>query len=256
MSVDIGILIKEYIKNYGTMKTVQTKWQEPLIGYADAKDQLFYQYKEVISSTHVTPDELLEDAKTVIAYFIPFHKDIVKSNMEGRGSSRAWAMAYIETNQLIFDLNEYIKSELEKAGYEAAVNTKFQKFDRIRLISDWSHRHAAFVTGLGKLGLNNMFITRKGCTGRIGTITTNMYITPTKREEGEYCLYKTKNSCKKCVDRCVNDALKEDNFDRHKCYEMCAQNAKLHEEIGCVEICGKCLVGVPCSFRIPGREKL
>lgn len=253
MSVDMETLLKEYIRDYGMFKTVQTKWQEPLIGYADAKDQLFYQYKEVIGSTYVTPDELLKGAKTVIAYFIPFHEDIVKSNLEGRGSSRAWAIAYEETNQLIFDLNEYIKGELQKAGYEATVNTKFQKYDRVRLTSDWSQRHAAFVTGLGKFGLNNMFITEKGCTGRIGTIVTNMYIPPTKREEGEYCLYKTKNSCKKCIARCVVDALKEDSYDRKKCNEMCEENAKLHEEVGHEGSCGKCLAGVPCSFGIPGR---
>ncbi len=253
MSIDMESLIKGYIQNYSITKTVQTKWQEPLIAYADAKDQLFYQYKEVISATHVTPDELLEDAKTVIAYFIPFHKDIAKSNVEGSESSRVWAIAYIETNQLIFDLNEYIKFELEKAGYKAVINTKYQQFDRTRLISDWSQRHAAFVAGLGKFGLNNMFITQKGCAGRIGTIVTNMAFTPTKREEAEYCLYKTKKICKKCVSRCVNGALTENDFDRHKCHEMCVKNAKIHEEVGRAEICGKCLVGVPCSFEIPGR---
>ncbi len=252
MSVPIETLIKDYIKDYANIKAVQTKWQEPLIAYGDAKDQLFYKYKEAISSTHVTPEELLKDAKTVIAYFIPFHEEITKSNVVGKESSREWAIAYVETNQLIFDLNEYIKAELEKAGYEAVVNTKFQKFNRGSLLSDWSQRHAAFVTGLGKFGLNNMFITQKGCAGRIGTIVTNMKIVPTKREETEYCLHKTKNICKRCVARCVNDALNENNFDRHKCYEMCAQNAKRYEEIGHAEVCGKCLVGVPCSFRIPG----
>lgn len=34
-------------------------------------------------------------------------------------------------------------------------------------MSEWSHRHAAYIAGLGIFGINNMLITNKGCVGRI-----------------------------------------------------------------------------------------
>ena len=63
------------------------------------------------------------------------------------------------------------------------------------------------------------------------------------------------NNCKKCVDRCVNNALKVDCFDRHKCYEMCLYNANVHLDIGLSDVCGKCLVNVPCSTINPLQNK-
>lgn len=67
----------------------------------------------------------------------------------------------------------------------------------------------------------------------------------------ENCLYKSKGICKKCVDKCVSNALKVDSFDRHKCYEMCLSNAKHHGDLSLADVCVKCLVGLPCSYRNP-----
>lgn len=92
-----------------------------------------------------------------------------------------------------------------------------------------------------------MLITDKGCCGRIGSFVTDLNIEPTKRTNNENCLYKHMNICKKCVDRCASSALKIDSFDRHKCYEMCLYNAKVHSDITLSDVCGKCLVNVPCS---------
>lgn len=96
-----------------------------------------------------------------------------------------------------------------------------------------------------------MLITEKGCCGRIGTVVTNMKIEPTKRKDKENCLYKNNGSCKKCIDRCVNDALKLSDFNRHLRYEMCLTNGETYKELGLADVCGKCLVDLPCSFRDP-----
>jgi hypothetical protein len=58
-----------------------------------------------------------------------------------------------------------------------------------------------------------------------------------------------------CIDRCVNDALFFDRFDRRACWEMCLSNGARYSE-GATEVCGKCLVGVPCSFVNPVRRIL
>jgi len=255
MADELQILINQYIKHYSDTRDVQTKWKEPLVAYADAMDEMFYGLKDIVSPSHALPTDLLPEAKTVVAYFIPFDEAIIKSNIDGKESSRIWATAYIETNKLILDLNTFIKDELQKLGYKSNIIPATHNFDTKKLISDWSHRHVAFIAGLGKFGLNNMLITDSGCCGRIGSFITDLKIEPTKRESGENCLYKHMNNCKKCVDRCVNNALKVDHFDRHKCYEMCLYNDNVHSAIGLSDVCGKCLVNVPCSTINPLKNK-
>ena len=49
----------------------------------------------------------------------------------------------------------------------------------------------------------------------------------------------------------MNDALHEDRFDRFRCYAMCLANGEMHRGPGTADVCGKCLVGVPCSFADP-----
>ncbi|WP_454055175.1 epoxyqueuosine reductase [Clostridium sp. Marseille-Q7071] len=251
MNNKIEIIIKQFVEHYSEMRDVQTKWKEPLVAYADAMDEMFYNLKDVVSPSHAIPQDFLPEAKTVVAYFIPFDEVVVESNIERKESSKVWAKAYVETNQLILDLNTFIKNELQKLGYKSNIMPATHNFDNKKLISDWSHRHVAFIAGLGKFGLNNMLITDKGCCGRVGSFITDLKIEPTKRKNKENCLYKHMNVCKKCVDRCVNNALKVDCFDRHKCYEMCLHNDKIHSDIGLSDVCGKCLVNVPCSKTNP-----
>jgi len=247
MNDKVETMIKEFVEYYRETRKVETSWKEPLVAYADVMDEMFLNLKEIVSPSHVMPKDLLENAKTVVTYFIPFDEVIVNSNIEGKESSKIWAKAYIETNKLISDLNIHIKNELQKLGYSSNIIPATHNFDEKKLISDWSHRHVAFIAGLGKFGLNNMLITENGCCGRVGSFVTDLKIEPTKRKDGENCLYKHMNICKKCVDRCVNDALKIDSFNRHKCYEMCLYNAKFHSDIDLSDVCGKCLVNVPCS---------
>lgn len=252
MKNQIESLIKQYVASYTEIKNVQTKWKEPIISYADANDEMFYILKDVVSPTHAMPKDMLPEAESVVAYFIPFEDYVVKSNIEDKECSKEWAVAYVETNQLIADLNAFIKKEFNKLGYKLSSAPATHNFDEKKLISDWSHRHVAYIAGLGRFGLNNMLITDKGCCGRIGTFVTNLKLESTKRSEKESCLYKHNKSCKKCVKRCINDALAVEGFDRFKCYEMCLINDKFHSEItSLTDVCGKCLVNIPCSTMNP-----
>ncbi|SNS11225.1 Epoxyqueuosine reductase QueG (queuosine biosynthesis) [Anaerovirgula multivorans] len=251
MKEKIEKYIKEFVKKYPEVKGTETRWKEPLIAYADAKNPMFLELKKIVVPTHGIPTDFLQDAKTVITYFLPFEGEVVKSNIKGKESSRTWGMAYIETNRLILDLNTYLHEKIQELGYQSTIIPATHNFDVETLISEWSHRHVAYIAGLGKFGLNNMFITEKGCCGRVGSIVTNIKIEATEVKEEEYCLYKTKAICKKCVEGCINGALTVDGYDRHKCYEMCLHNDEYLGDIGVTDVCGKCMVGVPCSFRNP-----
>jgi len=172
-------LIVEYVKNYKDLKHTRTSWGDPIIGFADANDELFIKLKEIISPIHTLPSDLVPNAKSVIAFFIPFSTDIVESNIDGEESSEEWDYAYIETNNLIGDLNKFLYEKITEKGYKASLLPATYNYDEERLISDWSHRSVAYIAGIGKFGINNMLITKMGCCGRVGSVVTDIELMPT-----------------------------------------------------------------------------
>jgi len=246
--------IREFAKDYRVRNETATDWREPLVAFAGADDSLFQKLREVVSETHDLPTDLLRGAETVISYFIPFRKETVLSNVGKKSCSLEWAVSYVETNNLIAALNESLSDMLKESGFESVVLPPTHNFDEKRLVSDWSHKHVAFIAGLGTFGLHHMLITQKGCCGRLGSLITTAKISPTERPKTEFCLYRHDGSCRKCVENCVFGSLKTDSFDRHRCYEVCLSNAELHSKLGLADVCGKCVCVVPCSYRNPVKQ--
>jgi epoxyqueuosine reductase QueG len=240
-----------FVADYQASVSNWTKWRRPLMGTALADDPLFGRLKQAVSPDHALPSDLLPDVQSVIAYFVPFDKSIGRSNVHGRIASEEWARAYIETNKLLDAFAAHMKQQIESLGFSVATIPPTHDFDRRKLISTWSHRHAAWIAGLGTFGLNNMLITESGCCGRIGAFLTGLKLEPDRRSEGESCLYRFNGSCGCCVRQCVGDALFTDGFDRHKCYAVCLENMTKHAGLGKADVCGKCLTGVPCAFADP-----
>lgn len=253
MEEKIKALIADYVARYPAIKGTLTKWQDPLVAFAAADDSLFPELKQTVSPTHALPTDFVASARTVIAFFLPFSKDVAVSNVAPKEASREWVVAYIETNRLILDINNYVHERLKELGYNTSILPATHNFDEKKLISDWSHRHVAFIAGLGTFGINNMLITEKGCCGRFGSIVTDLKLQPTARPKQESCLYKLRGICKKCVERCESKALTAEGYDRHRCYEVLLQNVAKYTDLGLADVCGKCLVNLPCSFINPGR---
>jgi len=110
--------ITRFVKSYPERTQTKTFWKKPLIAFAAVEDPLFQKLKEWVRPSHALPQDLLSTGKTVIAYFLPFESRIQKENTkEGFYPSRSWAVAYIETNRLIQDLNEHLKHFMENAGF-------------------------------------------------------------------------------------------------------------------------------------------
>lgn len=243
--------IRDVVENRVGKETTRTEWRNPLIGFADAKDVLFEKLKDVVRPSHSMPYDLLPNARTVIVYFLPFEKSIARSNTEKHFASQQWAVAYVETNQLIRDINRHLSTILHDKGCHSADLPPTHNFDTEQLMSDWSHKHVAYIAGLGKFGTHHLLITDKGCCGRFGSLITEAVIKPTERSEGENCLYKYDRSCRLCMKKCVAGALNENFFDRHKCYALLLENAEIHKKEGFADVCGKCTSVVPCSFINP-----
>ena len=267
MKEKITRMIRNYISEYGKKSEISTSWGIPLVGFADACHPDILKLKETITQSHKLPSEVLSSAKIVIAYFVPFTKELADTNrMAGKTASPEWALAYEETNTMFRLLNGFIIQELKSMGYEAAVSPEAFTFDQKELISNWSQRHFAKAAGLGTFGINNMLITKIGCCGRYGTIVTNLDVTPDSQSKEEYCIFKRTGRCGICISRCSSGALTLEGYDRETCYMVLRENAQQYTEFGSSyfnetgeqpnsigsEVCGKCTVNVPCSFWDPG----
>ena len=241
-------------------------WRDPLVAFGDAQREEIAGLRRLVHPEHDLPEDVLPGAKTVIAYFLPFSKEIGNSNRKGRLSSVEWAKAYEKTNAAIVDLNEKLIAFLSEEGYRGAVSKEAGSYDPNILRSKWSQRHLAYYCGLGSFGKNNMLITAAGCCGRIGTVVTDLDVPHDDVIGEEYCLYKRDGSCGACIGRCPSKALTKEGYDRQLCNKLCDENAAAH--VGYAEkpsyvldnseetligsnVCGKCLVGVPCTYQIP-----
>lgn len=250
--------IVDFIRRYEKNQGIETKYREPVIGIADAEDPLYEELKTIISPMHALPSDIVPGAKSVVVFFVPFEKEIVKSNIPDEESSREWDYAYIETNQMLGALSTYLYEKITEIGYHASNLPPTYNYDEKKLISDWSHRSSAFIAGIGKFGINNMLITKRGCCGRIGSVITDWKLEPDIRTDEEYCLYKKNGTCKKCIERCVNDAFSIKDgivlYNRYKCNEQIYEKIIPQWPIGLGDTCGKCMCGIPCSFTIPGEK--
>jgi len=245
--------IKSTITEYKIDNQIECMWKEPIIEIISVKNINIEFLRKTVSNEHLAPNDILPDAKSIICFFIPFHEFIVNSNVTGKFASREWALAYIKTNDLIKKINENIENLMNGKKYKTGKIPAAHNFDKVKLLSNWSHRHIAYLAGLGTFGLNNMVITEFGCCGRFGSIIINYECENYKKIDkmDERCLNKLNGSCAICVNRCKNGVYENNKFNRQQCYEQCLKNAKKYENLGLADVCGKCLVNIPCSTKIP-----
>ena len=152
--------------------------------------------------------------------------------------------AYEVTNRMAVGINKSIVDTVNGMGFSAKVP---ENIGQIGTYSIWSQRHVARIAGLGSFGLNNMLISESGCCGRYFSVVTNLDIQPDAPFKEERCLFRRTGKCGICMRRCVGSVLGKDGFDRDGCNRICSGN---EERMG-QSVCGKCVVGLPCSYRAP-----
>lgn len=265
--------VVDFVRDYQKRENMHTRFGSPITGVADAFAPEIQGLRDTIGASHVLPQEVLPDAKAVIAYYVPFTEELALTNSPTGSvpgpASPEWARAYEELNYLFADLNRDLAGFIGSLGdgFSAAIPQAALEFDQNELVSNWSHRHMAYAAGLGTFGINNMLITRKGCCGRYNSIVTNIgpeLLTPDGPMTEELCLYKLDSSCGVCMENCPAGAIHPETpdkfgagFSRDKCYAVCLDNAARYpvpqnlapsySAVGS-EVCGKCVTGSPCAF--------
>lgn len=242
--------IARFIEDYCAENSLTPIWRRPLVGFARASHPDIRRLRDLVVADHFLPEDFLPGANIVVSYFLPFTETMAAGNVSGRMASDAWAGAYLVTNRMAAKLNLRLVSFLEEMGGRAAAPEpgKIGVIGADKLFSRWSQRHLARLAGLGTFGLNNMLISESGCCGRYFSVVADLPIESDEPPAEENCLYKRNGSCRICAARCVAGALTAKGFDRDRCYSMCLENEASHPG---AQVCGKCVVGLPCSFHRP-----
>ncbi|HEY3308126.1 MAG TPA: epoxyqueuosine reductase [Desulfuromonadaceae bacterium] len=245
-------------------------FDEPLVGFAAADDQLFQDYKQIIGSFHKTPQEILASASgsavkaaTVIVWILPVTDRTRESNrLEKIYPSRAWAETRNFGEKLNVALRQHLVDWLKENQYQAVapqLAPDWQEYldTPVGIASTWSERHAAYAAGLGTFSLNDALITPRGIAHRCGSIITNLGLTPSPRSYLYFrhnCLFYRNGTCGICINRCPVGALSISGHDKTGCREHVYGTIPraVADDYGTPQTgCGLCQTGVPCEAKIP-----
>ncbi|MBW1784969.1 MAG: hypothetical protein JRL30_30045, partial [Deltaproteobacteria bacterium] len=111
-------------------------WRPPLVASA-AIDERFDQLPRIAFHEHLHPRDLLPGVRSVVVFFIPFRKELVKENREGRRPCRNWGLAYVQTNDLIGRLTSALGDLLKAYGFNSGLTPATHNFDEAALMARW-----------------------------------------------------------------------------------------------------------------------
>lgn len=239
-------------------------FEEPLVGFATADDPLFVGYKQIIGDFHLTPEELLLGAETVICWVLPVAEATRISNRSERQfPSRAWARTRDRGEAFNVELRRHLVAWLRERGCRALAPQLAESWQAVEVeqsgpASNWSERHAAYAAGLGSFSLNDGLITARGMAHRLGSVLVDRPLTASLRsvtaDHRHNCLRFSTGGCGACISRCPVGALSDAGHNKRKCraYVYGTVPDTLAEGYGVkVTGCGLCQTKVPCEFRIP-----
>ena len=242
-------------------------YDEPILGFGSAADPLFDTFKNpgVIGPWHMSPEEWLPGAKSVVSLFFPMSEAVRLSNREETDrASLLWAVARIEGQAYILRFMAALAEILRDAGCGVCVPAADPRWQSVAagkgiegypeitpatFGSRWSERHAAYVCALGTFGLSRGLITRRGMAGRFGSLITDLPLPPDER--GYTGVSDDCTLCLACARRCPVGAIdREKGKDHLKCAAFVEHSKQvLAPRYGC----GLCQTKVPCEYRRPSR---
>lgn len=261
--------------NFATLgRPDSVMWEKPLIGIAAGDDPYYDFLKDHIGAFHWSPEEAFKlkykksaskENLRVISMVFPQTMETKKTqSKESVCPSREWIVTRGEWEPLMKEFSGKLVDRLADMGIRSVSIDLQPEFstamsDNLGLASKWSHRHSAFVAGLGTFGLSEGLITEKGKAMRITSLIIEAPLTPTQRpyeSHTEWCLYYKDGSCGACIKRCPINAISFNRHDKVACEEYEDVFAEKYwpsdiERGDYILGCGLCQVGIPCQHKKP-----
>jgi epoxyqueuosine reductase QueG len=256
----LGDLVRTDPRNAVPEGDHPTIWNAPLLAIAAAGDPLWKTLKQaaVIGPIHRSPCEWLPEAKSVIVYFLPYTKAMRRTYPKRSDlPSLEWVSGRRHGEVFNNKARQAVIRLIEQHGGKAVAPSIERDYQANNMRPMWSERHAAYIAGLGTFGVHGALITEKGCSGRIGSVITDLEFPTTLRpyvDVYEYCPYPSDGRCGACIPRCPVDAIGSSERDNHRCIEYSRGIVgKAFAQWGYFS-CGHCLTWLPCVDRIPFRK--
>lgn len=249
-------------------------YERPMIGVAMGDDPYYDFLKEHIGAFHWNPEEVFRlkypdgtagrELRVVSMAFPQSSETVAAQSREKNCPAREWIVSRGEWEPLMKEFSGKLVKELEERGLRSVsidLQPEFrtERSAALGIASRWSHRHSAYLAGLGTFGLSEGLITEKGKAVRITSLIVEAPLEPTKRPYSEYrewCLYFRDGSCGACMKRCPADAISREGHDKEACdaYEEFFAAHYWPEDIkrgNYILGCGLCQAGVPCQNKRP-----
>ncbi len=225
-NLDIEQIINEVYyslekNNFSTLKRPGSPmWEKPLVGIAAGDDPYYDFLKEHIGSFHWNPMEVFQlkypgsvskESLRVVSMAFPQSMDTkLAQSKEKNAPAREWIVSRGEWEPLMIEFSGKMVAKLESLGVRSVSIDLLPEFstaksETLGLASKWSHRHSAYLAGLGTFGLSEGLITEKGKAVRITSLIVEAPLTPSVRpyqSPYEWCLYYKNGTCGACMKRC------------------------------------------------------
>lgn len=245
-------------------------WDAPFFGVSKGDDPYYNFLKEHIGPFHWSPLEAFRskysgesEASRLRVVSICFPQTMESKATQSKETvcpSREWIVTRGEWEPLIREFSQKITNMLEEMGIrstsiELTPGLMVHKDGNFGLSSTWSHRHAAYISGLGTFGLSEGLITEKGKAVRFTTLIIEAPLEVRERsyiDHHEWCLYFRDGSCGVCMSRCPIQAITENGHDKNACanYEDIFAEKYWPKDIERGDYilgCGLCQVAIPCQ---------
>lgn len=261
--------------NFSTLNRPEAPmWERPLVGVAAGDDPYYDFLKEHIGPFHWSPEEAFQlrypgpvskERLRVVSMVFPQTAETKKAQAkEKKCPAREWIVSRGEWEPLMKEFSGKLVKRLDELGTRSVSIDLLSEFGTVRseklgMASKWSHRHSAYLAGLGTFGLSEGIITEKGKAVRLTTLILEAPLAVDDRaysSHHEWCLYFKDGSCGICVKRCPIHAITAEGHDKDACdvYEEVFAERYWPEDIERGDYilgCGLCQAGIPCQDKRP-----
>jgi len=153
------------------------------------------------------PRSIYPDTRSVIVIGFPVHLPVIEST-----PSIHYHELYQTLNRLLDDSTYLMAEWLNRRNYPSMAIPR-DGYGSIEVLLNkpvafFSHRHAAYLAGLGTFGVNNMILTPGyGPRVRFGSVFTSAPLPPDPIQSDDLCI-----RCMRCVEMCPTHALEEEMY--------------------------------------------